>query len=439
MVDVGASRRTNRPRLIVMFEEGAVTPSEVMLSLTDWADLMLVLGDSPYTQVATPFLTEIAETTPWNQPRDELLSILRRWHPDGIITYAERMLGPTAEVADALGLLFHTVDTATHLRDKYAQRLRLAEAGVQHTRIAYFRGASQWRNIAAEVGFPLVVKPRLGEGGQYTHLVRDIEEGATLIGVLEQSYQGVMVAEEFIVGRQRPPFGDYVSVESCAVDGNISHLEITGKFPILPPFREQGHFWPAPVTAAERAAILNLTGRALVALGVSSGLTHTEVKLTAAGPRLIEVNGRIGGQINDLALRACGVDLIAAAARIAIGERMDELALQPRETYFQYHNSPPLHARRLTGVDGVAATKAVEGVASYEIYLRPPAPLERGVGTSWIDVVRGHARDHNDMLAVLDRANAPLSFTYETTDGVATLPSMWTLQQTGAIAGTPSS
>ncbi|WP_242909171.1 ATP-grasp domain-containing protein [Actinomadura terrae] len=424
------SRREERPRLIVMFEEGAVTPAEIMLSLTDWAEVILVVGTSPYSAAAKPFLGEIAEMITWDQPRAELLDHLRRWRPDGIVTYAERMLLPTAEVAAELGLLFHSTPTANLLRDKYQQRKRFAEAGVQRTRSASLNGVDQWRDVADHVGFPLVLKPRLGEGSQYTHLVHSVEEGEALLRDLSKSYSGVLVAEEFIAGKKRLPFGDYVSVESCVVDGRIKHLEITGKFPILPPFREQGHFWPAPVSDLERGEILDLTQRALVALDISTGLTHTEVKLTADGPRLIEVNGRIGGQINELAIRACGTDLIAAGARMALGLNTDDLVLKPNKTYFQYHNLPPLQARKLTGVRGAAAAKAVTGVTSYEIYLHPPAPLERGVMTTWIDVVRGEARDHDEMLAILDEANGLLSFAYETPSGQLDMPAMWTQQRT---------
>ncbi|RZU53275.1 ATP-grasp domain-containing protein [Krasilnikovia cinnamomea] len=427
-----------RPRLIVMFEEGAVTPSEILLSLTEWADLIIVLGDSPYTLTAAPFLEGIAETTPLQQPRDQLIALLRQWEPDGIITYAERMLVPTAEIADALNLLFHSPETAMLLRDKYAQRRRLAAAGVQETKSAHLRDTTQWSNVVRDVGLPVVVKPRLGEGSQYTHLVRDEASGAMLLSRLAAEYGGELVAEEFIEGQSRLPFGDYVSVESYVVEGEITHLAITGKFPILPPFREQGHFWPAPVSSAEHDEIIALTRRALLALDIRTGITHTEVKLTSEGPRLIEVNGRIGGQINELALRACGVDLIAAAAAIAMGHPVHGLALNPQGTFFQYHNLPPLAACRLTEVSGVQDAKQVDGVQSYEVYLHPPAELNRGVMTTWIDVIRGRATNHLEMLDILDRANAKLSFTYDTVEGPLTAPAMWTLQRTGsALVGPP--
>jgi hypothetical protein len=416
-----------------MFEEGAVSPAEIVLSLTDWADVMLVVGTSPYATATRPFLDEIAETVAWDQPRAELLDHLRKWRADGITTYAERMVLPTAEVAAELGLPFYSVPTAHLLRDKFLQRQRLAEAGVQRTRSVSLAGLDQWRDVAAQVGFPLVVKPRMGEGSRYTHLVQSIEQGEALLQDLWKSYSGVFVAEEFIAGKKRPPLGDYVSVESCVVDGRITHLGITGKFDILPPFREQGGFWPAPISEAERAGVLDLAHRAIAGLGVVTGMIHTEVKLTADGPHIIEVNGRIGGQINDMSTRASGIDIIVLGARIALGLNIDDLVVsEPSKVYFQYHNTPPLDARRLTGVRGAAAAKKVAGVTGYEIFLHPPASLDADVMTRWIDVVRGEARDHDEMVAVLDQANELLSFVYETASGEVTLPSAWTQQRMSA-------
>ncbi|WP_206797398.1 acetyl-CoA carboxylase biotin carboxylase subunit family protein [Amycolatopsis sp. MtRt-6] len=434
------SGRTGRPRLIVMFEEGAVTPAELVLSLTDWADLMLVVGTSPYAVAMKPFLDEIADTLTWDQPRAELLDHLRTWRPDGITTYAERMLVPTAEVAAELGLSYYSMATVNLLRDKFAQRKRLAEAGVQRTKSVSLPGADQWPEVAAEVGFPLVVKPRVGEGSQYTHLIHSVEQGETVLRDLAKSYRGPLIAEEFIVGKKRPPLGDYVSVESCVVDGTIRHLGITGKFDILPPFREQGGFWPAPVSDAERAEILDLAQRALSNLDIMTGMIHTEVKLTADGPRVIEVNGRIGGQINDMSSRASGIDIIDLGARIALGMDTDDIvAAKPDKVYFQFHNSPPLDAHRLTWVQGAEAVKKVPGVTSYEIFLHPPASLEKDFMTRWIDVVRGEARDHDDMVKILDEANELLSFGYEVPSGEITLPAMWTQERTRrATPGCPA-
>jgi carbamoylphosphate synthase large subunit len=70
----------------------------------------------------------------------------------------------------------------------------------------------------------------------------------------------------------------------------MTHFAITGKYPLLPPFRERGDFWPAWLTDDERDREGPLTSEALRALGITTGVAHTEIKLTPDGPRIIEVN-----------------------------------------------------------------------------------------------------------------------------------------------------
>ncbi len=82
----------------------------------------------------------------------------------------------------------------------------------------------------------------------------------------------------------RPPVAvlvdPYVSVESLVVDGQPFTLGVTGKFPLRPPFREQGQFIPSQLPESEHAAVARLASHAATALGVWRGLVHTEIKLT---------------------------------------------------------------------------------------------------------------------------------------------------------------
>ncbi|MBP5942800.1 hypothetical protein F3K43_48850 [Streptomyces sp. LBUM 1476] len=67
-------------------------------------------------------------------------------------------------------------------------------------------------------------------------------------------------------------------------DGEVRVLAVTGKPALLPPFRETGQFWPSHLPAPEVAALGSLAADAVRALGVRSGITHTEIKLTPHGP-----------------------------------------------------------------------------------------------------------------------------------------------------------
>ena len=66
--------------------------------------------------------------------------------------------------------------------------------------------------------------------------------------------------------------------------------------------------------------MLEVATAALHALGVRTGGFHTEIKLTPDGPRVIEVNGRIGGGVPEMLFEASGVSIFNLSMRVALGE-----------------------------------------------------------------------------------------------------------------------
>ena len=116
------------------------------------------------------------------------------------------------------------------------------------------------------------------------------------------------------------PYAAYVSVESVVAAGVISHLALTGRFPLAENFRETGFFIPAALGRRRRGGGARLATSAIEALGVTTGCLHTEIKFTPEGPRIIEVNGRVGGGVPEMLERAAGVALLELTLRVALGE-----------------------------------------------------------------------------------------------------------------------
>jgi biotin carboxylase len=72
---------------------------------------------------------------------------------------------------------------------------------------------------------------------------------------------------------------------------------------------ETGHVFPAPISPDLAAGIIELASEGTAALGITDGISHTEIKLDANGePRLIETGPRPAG------------DLIPQLVRLATGE-----------------------------------------------------------------------------------------------------------------------
>ncbi|WP_323754937.1 hypothetical protein [Streptomyces albidoflavus] len=120
------------------------------------------------------------------------------------------------------------------------------------------------------------------------------------------------------------------------------------------PWAEEVH---AQVTAAHTA------------LGVEAGVTHAEIRLTSRGPRLVELNGRLGGDLIPYAGQlATGVDLVRAAAAVALRERPDLTPTRALTTEVRFLYPP--HDGRVAAVS-VGRAAELPGVAHAATLVAP--------------------------------------------------------------------
>ncbi|MFJ5561774.1 acetyl-CoA carboxylase biotin carboxylase subunit family protein, partial [Streptomyces sp. NPDC093250] len=272
-------------------------------------------------------------------------------------------------------------------------------------------------------------KPIAGALANQVHALRDKEEVAAVharLAALEAGGAWVpFVVEEYLEGRPSAPFGDFVSVESLCQPTGITHMAVTGKTPILPPFRSTGRMWPNPLSQDEEREVADLVTRALKAIGAECGFVHTEVKLTADGPRIIELNGRLSAFMNTMSRESWGLDLVRIGALAALGE---PVALAPfsfgRSVYFQYHNLAPLRPCRLEAVHGADAVRARAGVTTYRAFAHPGDDLSGGTKTTFLDVISGVCDSQEAVVHTIEAVRSDLTFDLRFDDGVRSVNGM---------------
>jgi len=345
-----------------------------------------------------------------------VLGELRRLYPVAAMTFSEAMLPLATELAEGLSLSsFLDRETLTLVTDKRAQRQRLADSGVDVVWSQTVTSRGEVLDLLRSRGGPLVVKPRRSQSSQDTHLVGSVER---LPADVEPSDERPFVVEEYLRGREEGEFGDYVSVESLVNGGRPFTLGVTGKLPLLPPFREQAHFIPSHLPAGEREEISQLASAAAEALGIRRGLVHTEIKLTPAGPRIIEVNARIGGFIGDLYERATGQDLLELGIAAACGREVSPRSIPTTGTVrFNAWNQPPPAGGLLRAITGAERVRQEPGVTAYVARMPVGTTFPPAVMTVFMDMLSGHAPDHQGMLATIDRCAAHLRFAFQRPDG----------------------
>ncbi|MDH4177939.1 MAG: hypothetical protein OEW31_08890 [Thermoleophilia bacterium] len=322
-------------------------------------------------------------------------------------------VGIAARIAERLGLP-HPIDAATGavVTSKPRQRERFAAAGVPHARELELGsrepGVGPMPAAATEVALPCVVKAADRQGQRGLTLVR---EEAALAGALRraaaESRTGAVLVEEFVDGPE-------VTVIAVGVDGSFVPLAVTDRLTAEPPAFgvALAHAWPA---SADVSAAVDAARAAAAAVGIRHGPSYTQLRLSADGPRVMEVAARLGGGHDaDLVEAATGVDLNGLAVSFALGEPCDD-QLQGRVGAVEAGGACVVFLVApegvLRAVEGVVEAEALAGVRRAWLYRRPGwrfGPLRRGADRAGAILAVGDSRD--DALARGRRAAESVRF-----------------------------
>jgi glutathione synthase/RimK-type ligase-like ATP-grasp enzyme len=308
--------------------------------------------------------------------------------PGGITTFSEECMALTAALARDLSFVFHSPSTAERLADKYEQRLALRLAGVPGPAVWEVPAHSSEVPVPeAQLSFPVVVKPRRGTGSLATARADDVHELSDLLARFTDIEGGLLV-EDFLPDRDSGgPFADDLAVELLLQAGHVFRLATTGKFKHAPPFRGRGCFLPSHLDPSTEADVFEAAEAAVRALGITDGFVNVDVKLTPEGPRVVEVNGRLGGNVQLLMELAGGPAIMPWVFRFALGEDMSaEPALTrildrrwQKVGYFAWVQSP-MSATRLSGVEGIEDVSALPHVSSVVRNQRQGEPIDWTTG-----------------------------------------------------------
>lgn len=292
----------------------------------------------------------------------------RRYHRevraiDGVMCIASDIPRTVAAVAHALGLPGISLEAARLSSDKLDMKLKFQRDGVAVPWFSAVESATHLREIVAERGLPLVVKPVDSRGARgVLRLTAAVDlDWAYGFSSGESPSRRVMV-EEFLSGPQ-------ISTESIVLEGVAytptmadRNYEFLERF--APHIIENGGDLPSELSAAEQAAIRELVQRAAASMGVRNGVVKGDVVVHEGEAFMIELAARLSGGYlctHEVPL-STGVDFVGCAIRLALGERVGAEELTPRfERYIsqRYLFPTPGRVRSIRGADAVTTMPGV--------------------------------------------------------------------------------
>jgi hypothetical protein len=182
-----------------------------------------------------------------------------------------------ATLRQVLGVPGMDVDTAIGFRDKTIMKERLVARGLRVPRHARVTTEAQARDAAAEIGFPLVIKPTAGAGTADTHGVASTDDLEYVLGRVAHVLTrpgGELSVEEYIAGEE-------FTYDAVAIEGKAVFESVAQYHP--KPLESRNLEWISPAQVVFRDPYqpelmpgIELGRKVLEALRMGTGFVHME-------------------------------------------------------------------------------------------------------------------------------------------------------------------
>lgn len=289
-----------------------------------------------------------------------ILAIAEKHRIDGIMTLASDVPIPTiAIVCDKLGLSGISLQAALSATNKAEMRHCLHTA---HVPVPGYFVARTWDEFLAFSGnfsTRFVVKASDNSGNRGICSVKDSSNRNDVENAWNYARQntrdGRVLLEEYMDG-------DEFSVEGFCVGGEYRVIQVTDKMTTGEPyFVEMGHTQPSSYPDDFLEGIKQVAKRGVIALGIKEGPSHTEIKWTSGGPKIVEIGARLGGGFitTHLVPLSTGVNMVEATIKTALGEIPDLTQKFYKGSAVRFLISKPGF---FTGIEGVSVAQTIPGV-----------------------------------------------------------------------------
>lgn len=278
------------------------------------------------------------------------------FRPEGVVAFSEARIELAISLADIFRLPRLVSGDAAVLVDKWLQRCQLNSVFEDETFSMILSDSTK----ADEVPYPNVIKPRRGAGSTNTVFTTDHLEFEVARSELPPREEYVL--EEELIGA-KDALGDWladnISVESVVQSGEISILGFSGRLTLAEPARDTGLIFPIIIPSPLEDLVVEANRKAILALQLQQGIVHAEFKICESGPRVIEVNGRLGGGLARLVPLTLNIDPVEIAVTLSVGNRLEQV-------------------HKMRSSDGVAG----------HIYIQAPMSAVRVVALPELDEIR---------------------------------------------------
>lgn len=267
--------------------------------------------------------------------KEAIFEVCQIIQPVAIVSIGSDLAVPTVNyVARRLGLVCNPEETDVISTNKYLMRKTFELTGVPS---AQYKLVDKCPNPeeGESFSYPVIVKATDRSGSRGVTKVTGSEklQDATERAIKE-SFEGRALIEEFIEGEE-------YSCECISYEGRHHLLAFTKKFVTSDGhFIETGHLEPASFSDTQVETYKEIIFKALDALHIQYGASHTEFKVQHDGSiRIIEIGSRMGGDYigSEMVRLSTGFDFVKMVIDVACGRApVFERVCKPRSVLVRF-------------------------------------------------------------------------------------------------------
>jgi biotin carboxylase len=311
----------------------------------------------------------------------------------GALTIGTDASCAVAGVAAALGLPGVNPESAFMATNKAAMRRRLKRCAVPCPEFREVRQLDEALAAAGDIGYPLVLKPVDNMGARGVRRIDTPDELRDFFGAtVSNSREGSAVVEQYMEGPE-------VSIDTIVERGEVHRLTIADRhIAHAPYFVEIGHTLPSALPASVLDDVFDVMCRGIEALGITTGASKGDIKVTSDGAKIGEMTARMSGgyhcQYTDPL--ATGMNSIKAVIDLAVGNRLDPADITPRWRRAAAERAIPAEPGTVTAIEGVDEARRLPGVEHVFIDVAEGdvvAPLTSNMGKPGHVITSGATRD----------------------------------------------
>lgn len=304
----------------------------------------------------------------------QLRSYVLKHKLDGVLTLEEAHVLLASKIAAEFKFPGNSIATAKALRNKLLMRERAAEYEIKQPEFRLVTNVTELDRAVEAIGLPGVVKPVAGTDSFFVVEVHTKAEAREAFEYVRKNatpkFDSIFEENKYQFLYEQYLDGPEVSVEAVTEDGQTNIIAIIDKHSQCEPyFIEHSDSLPSQFPSEMREQIERATLAIHRALDVEHGVTHTELCITARGPELVEVGGRIAGNyLYEGVKEVWGVDLVEEALRSALGMPImaQNWAVEPAKHWACRYIAPE-DSGIVSTIYGVKEASAMPGVVSIDM------------------------------------------------------------------------